>query len=669
MPTKHALIVGINKYPHMGPKFQLRGCVNDAKLIRNTLINKFNFEQAQIAELLDEAATRDGILAAMASLLKRVKKDDIVVFHYSGHGHRCKSKTEFTDEGSGKDNCLLPHDDSKPKANGKADYREIRDDKINAWLQKLSQKTSNITLIFDACHSGTMTRSTSPQAQARSVPETVRGQPAPVKGAASIKSKAHKGAGGWLTLNRKYVVISGCRDTQTSKERWFSEGDTQYRHGVLTYSLVGALSSAKPGTTYRDIFETVCSSVPASAENQNPQIEGQIDREIFGVKDIEPMRYLPISSVSGKNLSIEGGAAHGLRKDSKWLIYAPGTKTNDGVKPIDIAIITTIGATSSKAKLSKANPQVEVGCRCVEKDIGSVQRPLRVSLSGIAPAHVHALESAIKKSKLLQISKSNRGVDIQAVWIKAGSKSEKHSLLKFPNSQTNLPKSDCWAFLYDDGSLAFPVRAVSERSVNSLLVSNLEKISKYRRILLLENPNSSVDVEFNLYKRSATNKLTLVNGGATEFKEGDGMVLEITNNEPDRSIYFSLVWLSADKAIDHFYPPKKNSEELAPGKTIRIGHGKRRLKAALSQSVLSDIAMETCKMIASTTQTDFSWLNQSGTRSNSQSSSSVQEFDLAVRGSKATKPQKPKDDWLMTNRSMTIHRAKPNALKSSKAPR
>ncbi|MEM7359416.1 MAG: caspase family protein [Pseudomonadota bacterium] len=665
MPAKHALIVGINKYPYMGADFQLRGCVNDAKLLRNTLLYKFNFDRAQITELHDEAATRDGILAAMNALYRRVKKDDIVVFHYSGHGHRCTSKTKFTDEGSGKDNCLLPHDDSKPKADGKPDYREIRDDKINAWLQKMATKTANITLIFDACHSGTMTRGVKPEAKARSVPETKRRQPAPTRRTQVSSKPPRRGAGGWLTLNKNYVVISGCRDTQTSKERWFKERDTLYRHGVLTYCLIKAIDKAKPGTTYRDLFESICSSVPASAANQNPQIEGRIDRALFGVKDIEPLSYLPVTAVTGKKLTIDGGAAHGLERGSKWQIYPAATKTTEGVAALDTATIVKVGATTSGAELVRANKKVTTGCRAVVKDARIRTPLLQVFVDNKLGNKARALRTRINQSKLLKLALSKRMADVEATIVARNSRAAKNLQTDLGERGAVLAQSDCWAFTYDDGDLAFAPHSVTSRSVEHILTENLEKIARYRRILALQNPRAKVDVSFNLYTRSATDKLSNANGGSTEFDEGDSIVLEITNNESDRSVFFSLVWLSGDMAIDHFYPPRKNSEELAAGKTIRIGHGKRHLRAALSKNVIGDVAMETCKLMVTTQQSDFSWLNQAGTRSINQASSTVAEFDVAFRGGGSEKSVKPKDDWNALNRSMMIRRRKKTSSNSA----
>jgi hypothetical protein len=89
MSKKHALIIGVNRYKYMDPQYQLNGCVNDAKLVKSVLKNKFNFDSGNIVTLYDEAATRDGILTEMERMLDVIENDDIVVFHFSGLGYFC----------------------------------------------------------------------------------------------------------------------------------------------------------------------------------------------------------------------------------------------------------------------------------------------------------------------------------------------------------------------------------------------------------------------------------------------------------------------------------------------------------------------------------------------------------------------------------------------------
>ncbi len=651
MPAKHALIIGINKYPYLGAKYQLGGCVNDAKLLKTTLCNKFGFTSGEIVELFNEKASRDGILDAMEQLLRAVQKNDVVLFHYSGHGHRCSTKTKYTDEGSGKDNCILPSDDSKPKADGTADYREIRDNQFNAWLEKLAKKTANITLIFDACHSGTMTRSINPAVKVRGVPDQLRPRPAKKIG----KTATRKGPGGWLQLSNKYVVISGCRDMQTSKERYFSEGSMKYKHGVLTYCLNEALMRAQPGSTYRDVFEQVSSKVPSLVNGQNPQIEGRLDRELFGTRDIEPLNGLPVEKIVKNTLVLGGGAAHGVRVGSRWALYPPGTKSTEASKPIANVTIAKVGGLRAEALLPKNRKGIAAGCRASLQADAVVPDPLSIDLEKLSASDRAQLESSIERSRLLTVASNASLADCQVRVLQA---SEQVLIEENPPRYQGITNAS-WVVLDTDGKLASPVHAQSERNAVDATLSNLETLARYRRTLALDNPLSLLDVSVNIYKRSAADKLTLANGGTTVFGPKDSLVVEIKNNSVDQPVFFSILWLDSMHSVQQFYPPRKASEELQAGKTIRLGHGRRKLRPGLSDQYLGQLGLETCKVMFATQQTDFSGMSQQATRSASVTASGMAAFDAAYRGNKAGKISvNSKDDWQAVNRSIVLRRSR-----------
>src|SRR6476619_5247600 len=84
--NKRALLIGVNKYPNLPDFSQLRGCVNDVTAMRQTLETSFHFPPDNVTVLCDEDATAKGIHKAMERLLSDCGPDDIIVFHYSGHG-------------------------------------------------------------------------------------------------------------------------------------------------------------------------------------------------------------------------------------------------------------------------------------------------------------------------------------------------------------------------------------------------------------------------------------------------------------------------------------------------------------------------------------------------------------------------------------------------------
>ena len=62
-----ALIIGINKYNNLP---NLEYAVNDAKAIKDVLINNFKYKEENIKILIDEQATHDNIMDEYYNLIK-----------------------------------------------------------------------------------------------------------------------------------------------------------------------------------------------------------------------------------------------------------------------------------------------------------------------------------------------------------------------------------------------------------------------------------------------------------------------------------------------------------------------------------------------------------------------------------------------------------------------
>ena len=131
--NKHALLVGINKYPNFPPERQLRGCLNDVALLRATLRDRFGFAETSMMVLTNEQATRAAILAAMKKLADDTGPDDVVLFYYSGHGSQMSDREG--DEPDFYDETIIPYD------SGRMTYenRDISDDEIYLWLRDLGE--------------------------------------------------------------------------------------------------------------------------------------------------------------------------------------------------------------------------------------------------------------------------------------------------------------------------------------------------------------------------------------------------------------------------------------------------------------------------------------------------------------------------------------------------
>lgn len=158
-PNLHALIVGINAYEDqvvlnkrvIFPR--LRGCVNDANKIKRYLENETAFNQKNITVLTDQQATKAEVVKAFLAL-KKAKKDDVVVFYYSGHGTQEKADaTVWTAEQDAKLECLVCYYNK----NHQNDYL-LADKELRYLIQQVSKNKPHVVVISDCCHSGDNTR-------------------------------------------------------------------------------------------------------------------------------------------------------------------------------------------------------------------------------------------------------------------------------------------------------------------------------------------------------------------------------------------------------------------------------------------------------------------------------------------------------------------------------
>jgi len=159
---KRAFLVGINKYSKENDQYlrgswhSLQGAITDVELQKELLIHRFGFHSEDILKLRDEEATRDNILKQFEQhLIQWVKSpDDVVVFHYSGHGSTVIDPNQIFADGL--NGTIVPIDADLPAGyphkGGKVD--DITAGTIFLLREALARKTKNVTFILDSCYSG-----------------------------------------------------------------------------------------------------------------------------------------------------------------------------------------------------------------------------------------------------------------------------------------------------------------------------------------------------------------------------------------------------------------------------------------------------------------------------------------------------------------------------------
>jgi metacaspase-1 len=276
--AKRALLVGVNKYQIAGA--DLRGCVNDVQDLGAALVEFHGFKKGDITVLTDGAATKKAMQAGIKALVRDAKKGDVALLHYSGHGSNVPD--DNGDESDGRDEILCPTD---------LDWDDpLRDDWLRTTFDGLRAGVS-FTAIMDCCHSGTNTRAILPPdapVKERYLPspsslkavESGRGLPRKVTSELRNSPRAARKTKDVVAADLPEVLITGCRDTQTSADAFING---RY-NGALTFAIVDAIRANKGRLTYQQLHDHVSAVLKTRKFDQVPQLEGRkanFDQPLF----------------------------------------------------------------------------------------------------------------------------------------------------------------------------------------------------------------------------------------------------------------------------------------------------------------------------------------------------------------------------------------------------
>lgn len=275
---KRALLIGVNQYTD-DAIIDLRGCENDVADMAALLRDSFRFEERNVVALTGpENTTRRRILDGLTELIEATGSGDVAVVYYSGHGSQVPD--ESGDEPDSKDETIVPSDSGRE---GRP-VLDIVDDELKSYVRALSERTPYATVIFDSCHSKSVTREIAAQMviaarrASRAVPratpaasEPLRVPIQPFPGSVEPPEAPKSETG--LFRKGDYLLIAGCQDDETSKE---IELAGQVR-GVLSYHLIEQLRHS-PNASVEAIFEQARPKVERVAweqdETQRPVLEG-----------------------------------------------------------------------------------------------------------------------------------------------------------------------------------------------------------------------------------------------------------------------------------------------------------------------------------------------------------------------------------------------------------
>jgi len=307
--TRRAFLVGINNYKPEGAinkslcrkKWKnLQGCINDVGSIKGILISRFYFKQKDIHLLKNEEATRDNILSGIEThLIKEADSGDVCVFYFAGHGSRVKnSKSNEPDK---KDETLVPADWYRGVG-------DIRDKELKKLFNRVLDKKANLTVIIDACHSGSISRGIPVKVDYRFMPENECDVADPPDNA---KEPAEKGA----------LILSASRDFQTTPE---IEDENGNFYGLFTWALLKVLRSSH----FDEPIGNILLRVNALMQSEGIKLEISLNaptlealselrkKPLFGSKPGKDVGIVAaVVKIRGKSITFQAGLAAGIRKN------------------------------------------------------------------------------------------------------------------------------------------------------------------------------------------------------------------------------------------------------------------------------------------------------------------------------------------------------------------
>jgi metacaspase-1 len=289
-----ALLIGIGTYASLPEKMFLEGPKNDVPLIEKLLKEKLGYSPDSIRVLLDKDASRASILASIDEwLVQGTQPGDRVYFYFSGHGLQVKDVSG--DEEDSLDEALSTYD----IAAGDGDWTNvILDDEIDAMLEKLKDRA--VSIVIDACHSGTISRSLSTEVS--DAMESARFLPRPF--AKPVEEVKTRGLRIDVAVVDKTEIVK-----QNGVEAWSAASSYQVawddtrlppeeRHGVFTLSYVnghevatadsngnGIVSNAELLEYVKKQSQTYCAS-QTQCQGLDPQLE--VNYALLGAAAVTP---------------------------------------------------------------------------------------------------------------------------------------------------------------------------------------------------------------------------------------------------------------------------------------------------------------------------------------------------------------------------------------------
>lgn len=319
-PMKRALVLGSQIEG-------LRGVDHDAGAMAE-LLGKLGFE---VDLRTGERATREGMLAGYEALIAASADRDVAVVYYAGHG--------FYAVVPGEDlvlQCIAPTD---LRAGSRHDFRGITAWELSILQHRLTQRTPNVTVILDCCHSEQMSRdATVREAIPRALPHPLEIGLAAHREA--LRARYGDVADNLDPIGNPYAVrVVACAQTETAHEYRNAAGAYC---GVFTDTLLAVLRDVgEAAVSWEAVGNAVRARVLGQMYSQRPDVEGPARRLLFSLVEADHRGVVTLRQGRG-GLELPVGHVTGVTVGDVYGIMPVGSTRYDGTRALAEVEVTEV---------------------------------------------------------------------------------------------------------------------------------------------------------------------------------------------------------------------------------------------------------------------------------------------------------------------------------------
>lgn len=539
MPARaevRTVFVGIDQYAYsngkpgnVDPSFHdLGGAVNDVMLMRRVLAKSWGVAldtlggpcpaaPAVSMTLLNQCATRRGIIGALTGQIAAASPGDTVLFYYSGHGSQALDRERS--QAGGKNGTIVPHDGRG------GTVADILDVDLKRLIDAAEARGVNVVTIADSCNAGTLIRDlrgggvrfANPDPTPPGAPNDIFPPP----------PRAHDA--------KPYrVLLAASADGEVTREI----GVGPDRHGVFTTALATALTEL-PKPSYADLAAEVRRRVGISGD-QSPKAEGALPTAFLG-RDRASVRIFEAKALGTNSAGIAGGSLAGVTPGSSFGLY-PGRGAPDaGMRPVAMGVVQTVRP--GDAEMSLDTPIGSGAFVAVEAEHVYAGPPLRIRIDGGSAGQRQVIADAVRAA---------RGVDL---------------VTATPTHVFGIKGDHVQLLRAADGSAIGSGFAASGAAVARDAADSIAKLARFNAVMALRNDVGARLGAIDFSLRCADPKqhpaLAIENGTPVGYV-GDTVDIGFTNLGA-RSMYAYLIALDHDLEIVPLYA---DETPLGAGETL-----------------------------------------------------------------------------------------------------